>query len=129
MSENANIPMYKNIANYRIFAARETAYNKIDGVRVGDYIRHKDGTVSRATYLWDFPDMSPSVQDGGGSASFYLGDGYISYSGGLNQSIDISTLRQTAELKDGVIWFFKNGFQSCGNGIDYRMKFRVFQEV
>ena len=129
MSENANIPMYKNIANYRIFAARETAYNKIDGVRVGDYIRHKDGTVSRATYLWDFPDMSPSVQDGGGSASFYLGDGYISYSGGLHQSIDISTLRQTAELKDGVIWFFKNGFQSCGNGIDYRMKFRVFQEV
>ena len=116
--------------NQQIFEQRRDTYNAIPGVRVGDWAR-QGKELSRVTHIWDksFTGGGRHIQTGGGLTSFYLGDGYISYSGSLDPGISEDKLRDTGELKDGRVWFFKDNFWKKANSIDFTMAFRVFEKV
>lgn len=117
--------------NLNILSDRMTEYNKIPGARVGDWIRETSGRMTRATHDWnDAGEDTEIIQHGGSEfGQFYLGDGYISYSGGLDTGIKKNQIRDTGEVKKGKVWFFRNDYATAGNGIDYMVDFRVFEVI
>jgi hypothetical protein len=48
-------------------------------IQVGDFVRLLDGTIKRVAHDWG---DRVQLTNGIGSGSFYLGNGYTSYSGG-----------------------------------------------
>ena len=111
--------------NDMILKNRMNTYNQIPGPRVGDWIREPNGRITRATHDWG--DDSIMQHGGGEFGQFYLGNGYISYSGGLNTGIKKASLVKTDEMKPGKVWFFRNNYPTAGNGIDYMVDFRVYE--
>ena len=100
-------------------------YNQKPGIRVGDYIIRKDGSCSRATYDW-----GDRIQDGGHmQGRFYLGNGYLSYSGSLNNAILKSKLVDTGRKEVGAVWFFSENIQKAHNSVSFYPYFRVFKEI
>jgi len=122
-AEGGDIPQLDE-KNTAILKDREAKYNKKAGPRVGDFLKLPDGTYTRFTYDW-----GDSIQTGGASRSFYLGNGYISYSGGLDPGIEKSDVKLLKIKKYGLVWFFKDDWQRAGGGIDAKMAFRVFTPV
>ena len=112
--------------NDEIFKSRVEQYDKIEGIRVGDWVRFPDGTMNRVTHIWDV-EPERQIQTGGNGCGFYLGDGYISYSGGLDPAVPESKFTLVPETKLGWVWFFKKNYRAAHNGIDYEMPFRVFE--
>lgn len=111
--------------NLRILKERVFDFNKKEGPRVGDYLELPYGLMTRFTHAWD-----DGIQIGGGSASYYLGDGgYISYSGGLDPSIEYTSIEPTEKVKDGMVWFFNEGYTGGGRGVHFYIPFRVFKLV
>lgn len=111
--------------NDTILKNRMTKYNKVTGPRVGDWIREHSGRMTRATHDWGNGSI---MQHGGGEhGRFYLGDGYLSYSGSLDTGIKKADLMRTDEVKPGSIWFFKRDYHTAHNGIDYMVDFRVYE--
>ncbi len=108
--------------NQEILKRRTEEYNKIPGARVGDYLKLPNGKYTRFTYGFD-----DHIQTGGHGNGFYLGNGYISYSGGLDPGVKLSDITQTEQTKKGFIWFFDNDFATGGNGRDFEIDFRVFK--
>lgn len=109
-------------ANLRILSERVQAYDKNIGPRVGDYLSLPHGIMTRFTYDW-----GEEIQIGGGSGSFYLGNGYISYSGGLDPSIEKRYMIDTGKKEDGMVWFFHEGSSGGGRGVYFYIPFRVFK--
>lgn len=112
-------------SNKQILKRREALFNERSGPRVGDYLIRLDGSVSRFTHNWD----EAGLQDGGGQTSFYLGEGYCSYSGGLNPTVPLERIEATEERRLGRVWFFNRDHRAAGNGVDFEIEFRVFKEV
>lgn len=108
--------------NVAIFNERVAAYDKKPGARVGDYLILPYGLCTRFTHKWD-----DHIQTGGNSSSFYLGNGYISYSGGLDSGVKLSDIELTDEVKSGMIWFFDKDISGAGRGVNFEMNFRVFK--
>lgn len=115
----------------KILNDRMKVYNEIPGARVGDWIREKSGRMTRATYDWNREGQTDDIIQHSGSeyGQFYLGDGYLSYSGGLDTGIRKNQLRDTGKMKNGEVWFFKDDWHTGGNGIDFMVPFRVFEVV
>jgi len=109
--------------NQKILKERMKALNKIKGPRVGDFCIHPDGRLDRITHDW-----GDSLQVGGhGCGSYYLGMGYLSYSGSLDPAIPINRFVDTGETREGEIWFFNDGYVTAHNGVYYSAPFRVFK--
>lgn len=106
---------------FTIVEERMAEYNKIEGPRVGDYLR-----IGEKYYRFSH-DWTDRLQYSEGG-SFYLGDGYISFSGGLEPPLPKLDLKNTGELRLGVIWVFKNNEWAAGNGVNFERKFRVFEK-
>lgn len=107
--------------NRLILEKRVKAYNRLPGPRVGDYLK-VNGKYTRFTHKWD-----DHIQTGGHiGGGYYLGDGYLSYSGGLDPGIKLNQIRLTKERKDGHFWFFNCDFMYGNNGLTYIMPFRVY---
>lgn len=111
--------------NLHIFIERRKKFNSREGARVGDYLLKPDGKYTRFTYFWE---CDGQMQTGGSSGNaYYLGNGYLDYSGSLNSGLNINCLEQTKELKAGQVWFFKDNRAGAGRGINFSMNFRVFR--
>lgn len=108
--------------NLEILEERKIAFDKIAGPRVGDYLSLPHGIMTRFTHDW-----GEEIQIGGGSGSFYFGNGYMSYSGGLDPSIEKKYIIQTDEKKDGMVWFFHENSSGGGRGVHFYIPFRVFK--
>lgn len=117
--------------NNEILIRRMNRYNMKTGARVGDWIRENDGRMTRATHDWNRGvETADTIQHGGNeNSSFYLGDYGLSYSGGLDTGIKKADLKLTDELKQGAIWFFRNDYARAGNGITFKVDFRVYEMV
>jgi hypothetical protein len=117
----------KRQRNQEALARRLAEFNARTGPRVGDYIRLPDlhpklGKWTRFTH-----HHGDLVQTGGGvHSSYYLGHGYLSYSGGLDRGVKPDTLLPTAETKDGSVWFFDGEQAGAGRGVDFMAPMRVF---
>lgn len=106
----------------QMFEERIAAFNKVSGPRVGDYLQLWDGSYTRFTHAWD-----DGIQTGGGGGSYYIGNGYLSYSGGLDPSVRYSLIQPTEETKTGTVWAFHNDHRKAHNGVYYQLEFRVFK--
>ena len=114
--------------NSEILKERLSAFNKISGPRVGDYVYmpSNDERVpeyTRITHIWPGPDR---IQTGGHeNSSYYLG-GSLSYSGGLDGGIAPDDLISTDRTKSGQIWFFDKDISGAGRGVYFTAEMRIF---
>lgn len=103
-----------------ILDARTKALNDVAGPRVGDYVEFP-GETRRISHIRDGESFQTS--QGG---SYYLGDGWVSFSGGLFTSAPLASLTDTGRRHDGSVWFFHNDWATAGGGVDVIVAFRVF---
>ena len=113
----------------QIIKERVTAFDKIEGIRVGDYIKEKDGNITRVTYIWDLENEPNQIQTGGNGGSYGLGIGHMEYSGGLNTGYLENEIKATDKRKEGKIWFFHHNYHTGHNGVEASMYFRIFEVV
>jgi hypothetical protein len=111
-----------------IVATRTASLDELDGPRVGDYVRFADGTERRISYAtpaeW-LPEVdSIQTSDGG---SWYLGDGYVSFSGGLHPGVERASLTLTDETQRGSVWIFHHDYATAHNGVNASIPFRVYE--
>lgn len=105
----------------KILADRKEAFNARPGIRVGDYVKFSDGVIRRVSFLT--PEGGVQTSRGG---SFYLGNGWVSFSGSLFQPVPSGTLKRAGWQSPGSVWFFHHDYASAGNGVDAKLQFRVF---
>jgi len=106
----------------------EEAFNSISGPRVGDFVRMLDGTLRRFTH--DHENTIQVTPSGaGGYESFHLTkSGRVSYSGGLDTGISYKHLKETAEFREGIFWFFDSDLPGKDRGIEFSIECRVYRE-
>lgn len=112
--------------NAAILDNRVEALLEITRPMVGDFAMMPDGAVKRISHIWDFGDGTTSIQTSKGG-SFYLGDGYVSFSGGLDPGIDGNRFRDLGYRQHGSCWFFRDDFWGAGRGLDVVAPFRVWR--
>lgn len=104
-----------------ILNTRQAAFLACQEPKQGDFIRFADGTIKRIAHVWpDEQNRAEWIQptDGKGDAgSFYLGEGYMSYSGSLNQGIDANRFTRANETMQGRCWFFHHDFARANGGV------------
>ncbi len=110
--------------NLEILSKRVALLNEVEGPRVGDYLKLPNNTYTRFTESWGH-----HIQTGGGSNSYYLGNGYCSYSGSLDSGVKLTDIRLTQEVKDGEIWFFERDWHKADNAVYYSIPFRVYELI
>jgi hypothetical protein len=104
-----------------ILAARVAAFDPTEGPRVGDYVHFIDGVKRQISYEW--PD-GVQTSDGG---SFYLGEGYMSFSGGLYTSVPTETLTlMEGTTREASAWFFHHDRWTAHNAVHVRVSVRVW---
>ncbi len=100
----------------------------IEHPRVGDYVRFVDGIERRISHVHAFAgdpvsERTYQTSDGG---SWYLGDGFCSFSGSLYNSVPHSSLMLTGAIKTGRVWFFHHDYPGANLGVDSTPIFRVY---
>ncbi len=112
---------YVGNRNEQILNERIKAYNKLKWARIGDYLYYK-GEYVRFTHDW-----GDSLQTSEGEGSFYLGKGYVSYSGSLNTGLSKELIQYAGKRKLGRVWFFDSDVWGAGRGVNFEIPFRVFK--
>lgn len=109
-----------------IVLAAIVIWNERGGPRVGDWCRMPDGEMRRFTHEWDegLQTTLPRL-DGGGS--FYFANGYVSFSGTLDQIIPFGRIFPTDEIKPGAAWCFHRNMPRAHNGVHFTVPCRVFE--
>ena len=110
----------------QIMWERRDSIELIDGPRCGDYVEFADGTTRRVSHVWGEDwgeDSGVQTSDGG---SFYLGNGYVSFSGGLYRMVKMGTLTLTGERRPGRAWFLHHDWATRDNGVGVTIPFRVY---
>jgi hypothetical protein len=106
-----------------ILQKRQVGFDRCEGARVGDFVYFPDGSLHRFTHDWDEDLQTVKVGEG----SFYLGAGYVEYSGGLDPAIPRRGLTLLPESREGTCWFFHHNHARAHNGVSVTVNFRVFQ--
>jgi hypothetical protein len=111
---------------------RQAAFLNRQEIKSGDFIRFPDGTLKRVAHVWkdenDKPEsIQPTMYEAGRDWSFYLGEGWMSFSGSLNTGIAASHFRKTDELMQGTCWFFHHDYATAGGAVYYKINCRVWQ--
>jgi hypothetical protein len=114
-----------------ILANRERLYNLIPGPRVGDFLEIAEDVMLRFTHDW-----GESIQTTvwpkhpcHGDASFYLSDGYVSFSGSLDRAIDKGELEDTGRKLEAAFWFFHHNHAGADCGVYCKMPVRVWKRT
>ncbi len=109
----------------QIMWQRRDSIEMIEEPRCGDYIDFADGITRRVSHVWP-ADGLPDVQTSDGG-SFYLGHGYVSFSGSLYSAVRRDTLTDTGVRRPGSAWFFHHDWHTRDNGVDVTIPFRVYR--
>jgi hypothetical protein len=112
--------------NEQILQRRMEAFNRRAGARVGDFLRLPQPDPRCPEFTRFTHDWGDSIQTGGMDGSFYLGHGFLSYSGGLDPGIAHTDLLPTTETKPGHVWFFDGDISGAGRGVSFSVLLRVF---
>jgi hypothetical protein len=104
-----------------ILAARVAAFDPTEGPRVGDYVEFIDDVTRRISYIWPH---GVQTSEGG---SFYLGEGYMDFSGSLHPTIPTETLTLIEGVtREAWAWFFHHDYWTAHNGVHVRVSVRVW---
>jgi hypothetical protein len=110
-----------------ILAQRRRDLCTVLGPRVGDFVRFADDIVRRISYIWtDEHGEAFNVQTSE-DGSFYLGNGYVSFSGSLHDGVKPHTLRDSGRKMLGSVWFFHHDQRMAHNGVDAEIPFRLYR--
>jgi hypothetical protein len=91
--------------NQKILSDRQSAFLSDSTIKSGDFVRFVDGTLRRVSHVWtDARNKPDSIQTSTGG-SFYIGNGYMSFSGGLYSGVDFAQFTRTDETMHGRCWF------------------------
>jgi len=103
----------------KILVVRKRALRRKKAIKSGDFVVFTDGTTRRVSHVWkDSKNRPEFIQTSdGGDMSFYLGEGYMSFSGGLHPSLPASLFTKTDEFRDGYCWFFHHDYATAHNGV------------
>ncbi|MEK2647329.1 hypothetical protein [Bdellovibrio sp. BCCA] len=102
---------------------REHFANLKGGPMNGEMLIRSDGKVCRITEV-HCDKLQPCGND------FFAGrDFSVGYSGSLEQSIPISTLELTGELREARFWTWRNFSPEAHNGFTFEAKVRVWRET
>jgi len=104
-----------------ILADHFQALDKVKGPKVGDWVEYPNGTQRRISYVWY--DGSIQTSDGG---SWYLGKGYVSFSGGLYPSTPRSIIQPTIRTLPGRVWFFHHNHRRAHNAVGATIPFPIW---
>lgn len=107
-----------------ILRDRCAALDAQTGPRVGDWIDFADGTQRRISHIWENDDH---IQTSGEGYGYYLGNGYISFSGSLFSAVPASVLTPTEEVRMGRVWFFHDGWARAHSAVHAQAPFRVYR--
>ncbi len=107
--------------NRKIAEYRTGLFNKRKGIRVGDFLKLRNGHYLRFSHDW-----GKDIQTSRGG-SFYFGNGCCDFSGGLYGAVYKKLLVKSAENRMGTVWFFNNNEARAHNGIYIDIEFRVFE--
>jgi hypothetical protein len=99
---------------------RLTRWDRDPDPRIGDYVILSDGSYVRFAHIWD--DVLQTTDCG----SFYLGNGYVSMSGGLDPGVPPEQVVLTPEKKPGYFWFFHHNAPMGGGGVGLEAMCRVY---
>lgn len=112
-----------------IIRVRMEQLNIVKGPRCGDWVDFDNGNGKRQriSHLWgdgSEPEWDGAQTSDGGS--FYLGEGYVSFSGGLDLKVPFELLTLTDQTRMGSAWIFHHNWHTAHNGIDFKVPFRVY---
>jgi len=118
---------YLSSRDFEIMLSRQTALYQRETPGEGDWVIFADGVERRISYTW--PDgVQTSGYNGGDGGSYYLGEGYVSYSGPLFGTVPTATLRRDSlGYRAGRVWFFHNDVHMAHNGVDTLAWFKVWR--
>lgn len=115
----------KGIIHERVSAISD----RFNRPHVGAWVRFADGVERRISHIWrDENGNAVSVQTSAGG-SFYLGNGYLSFSGSLFTGITPDTLTRASEpsMKLGSLWIFHHDHSRAHNGVHSEARFAVWE--
>ena len=103
---------------------RRAHRDRIEGPRLGDYVRFKTGQVERfSNRLTSSLQTSPEKY-----GSYYLSDsGNTQFSGSLNPPIPLESLSLTEDSLSGEFWFFHHGEVGAHRGVRFTLPCRVYE--
>jgi hypothetical protein len=117
------------ISNDELLERRSRQREEADRPSVGDFVIFPDPSApegsreERIAHDWG-EDIGVQTAPGG---SFYLGDGYASFSGALNPTVPTAALTPTGEVRGGRFWFFSGDYARADNGVDVEAPCRVYR--
>lgn len=100
---------------------RLEALDDVAGPRVGDFVMFPDGPLRRISHIWD---DGVQTSDGG---SWYLGHGYVSFSGSLFGVTAHNQLVRTRCFEPAPVWFFHHDYHTAHNAVHTTLPFRVYK--
>lgn len=109
----------------KILSDRLEMYNALEGPRVGDWVIWSENEGARQ-YRRFSHDWGETIQTSFGGR-WYLGEGYMSFSGGLEPPAPKTDFVDTLETKSAICWFFHHDKWRAGNGVEVFVEFRVFR--
>jgi hypothetical protein len=110
-----------------ILCKRAQAFIELEGPQVGDFVDFADGVTRRISYVWKLDDKVECQTTELSGGSYYLGEGYASFSGGLLPSVDAATFTLSFEQRAGRFWFFHHGFAGAHQGVECSANCRVWK--
>lgn len=105
-----------------ILIDRQAKLSAIKEIKQGDYVRFADGIERRVSHVW----YDGGIQTSAGG-SWYLGEGYMSFSGSLFPIVPAETMRRTEEKKPGSAWFFHHDYAVRDGGIPVMVNCAVWE--
>lgn len=101
--------------------SRLEALDDIADPRVGDFVVFSNGLIRRISHLWD--DAIQTSDQG----SWYLGEGYVSFSGSLfGITMNDKLIKLDGHQWDAPVWFFHHNHAQAHNAIHTTIPFRVY---
>ena len=110
------------------------AREKLEGPRIGDFIFLKNGNTERFSHDW-----GDSLQTSSSGSFCLSSDGRVSFSGGLNPSINKGKIRETSvnHYNDhtgfsgmtGKFWVYYNGRLCANCAVHVNLDCRVYKEL
>lgn len=117
-----------------ILEKRQRAFTEtaVHGPQAGEVVIFADGVKRRISHVWPgytddegrIHQTQVQTSDGG---SFYVGEGYCSFSGSLYTPVPADTLTDTGEVETIPAWFFHHDWHTAHNGITVPLDVRVWQ--
>lgn len=104
-------------------------HRRMETPQPGDLVRWADGTFGRIWTIGGTYAVEGHAQVCETQGSAFLGDGYVSISGGPFRHIPVTDLQPTMELRPSWFWNWGDNLPGAGKGCDFALPRPVFNYI